>query len=446
MSNPTALHPADERLLDAALAQTYGGDGDSVWGTALTTRRGPWLQAAVFLLGIGIAVAVFLGGGRRDQVTAQEPEPFATVTTAKGRAAVEALPDDIANLTCWLLKTEDLRLLQRFRSLRRLQVLALDVSIAGIELRSKHKSWTKAPADLLAPLASLPALESLTLPMGVNLTAKHLTPLRTCASLWELHVMGNEIPLTEDFIAALDQLPHLRSLLLELVPCDAAVVRGLHKLGLEGLQISRCEGFGAAAFAELCAMSTLRRLALHRFGTRRLGQEGKGNYWMPSAANLSQLQSLEHLRHMEFQSTLIGGAELKALPSDLTSLELSATEILPVDYMQMRRLPSLQRLKLRTARQTFSFAPRDTAEQSEHAADTIADALSALPLREFEFDGLLTQPLLRQLGRQPGLRKLRLVARHFPPLDALATAPVLRSVMLLENRLPAQMSIDSSAP
>ncbi|MFT4513764.1 MAG: hypothetical protein ACI89X_003820 [Planctomycetota bacterium] len=442
MSNPTAQHSADERLLDAALAQVYGGDDAVVLAAGPAARRVPWLQAAVFLLGIGITVLVFLGGGTGDLVSAQDPVPFGVALRAEGRAEVEALPDDITNLTCRLLKTEDLRLLERFRSLRRLQIGALNVKIAGYEFISKHTLWPNAPAEVFAPLASLPALESLTLPMHVKLTGKHLTPLRTCASLRELSVMGGHIPLTEEFVAALDQLPHLRSLQLDLVPCDAAVVRTLRKLGLEGLSLSRCQGFEGEAFAELCAMSTLRRLTLHRFGTRQLGQEGKGNYWMPSAADLSQLKSLESLQHMKFQSTSIGGDELKALPDDLLSLELWATELLPADYLELRRFASLQRLRVRTARQTFTFGSRDTIEQSESAANAIADAIATLPLLELDFTGSVTQPLMRQLGVQPNLCKLRLSAHRIPFLDELATAPVLHALQLFQNSWPSQLSLD----
>lgn len=447
MSNPIAQHPADDRLLEAALAQIYGGDGAVVLAAGPSAGRVPWLQAAVFLLGLGITVLAFLGSGSSDLVTAQEPVPFGIASRAEGRAEVEALPDDITNLTCKLLKTEDLCLLERFRSLRRLQVVALNLSIAGIKLKSKHKSWANAPADVFAPLASLPALESLTLPMRVTLSAKHLAPLRACASLRELSVMGGQIPLTEEFIVALDQLPHLSSLLLNSVPCDVAVVRSLRRLGLESLHFTRCLGFEAEAFAELCAMSTLRRLALHCFGTRQFGQEAKGKYWMPSAADLSQLKALERLQHLEFHSTLIGGDELKALPDGLLSLVLWGTELLPADYLELRRFASLQRLKVRTARHTFLvFAPRDTPAQRESAANAIADAIATLPLGEFEFDGSLTRPLVRQLGVQPGLRKLLVDAMRIPSLHELATAPVLRTVQLFESGVPAQMSLDRLRP
>ncbi|MFT6082154.1 MAG: hypothetical protein ACJAYX_004913 [Planctomycetota bacterium] len=117
---------------------------------------------------------------------------------------------------------------------------------------------------------------------------------------------------------------------------------------------------------------------------------------------------------------------VQPLPDGLLSLVLWGTELLPADYLELRRFASLQRLKVRTARHTFLVvAPRDTPAQRESAANAIAAAIAPLPLREFEFYGSLTRSLVRQLGVQPGLRKLLVNAMRIPSLDELATAPVM---------------------
>ena len=129
----------------------------------------------------------------------------------------------------------------------------MNQSLGPIRLKSKHESWREPAADVFAPLADLPALESLTLPLRVSLTAAHLTPLRGFPKLRELYVMGDQIPLTEEFITGLEHLPHLRSLLLDVVRADAATMSRLRGLALEELQISRCSGFDSEAYDELCA-------------------------------------------------------------------------------------------------------------------------------------------------------------------------------------------------
>jgi hypothetical protein len=90
-----------------------------------------------------------------------------------------------------------------------------------------------------------------------------------------------------------------------------------------------------------------------------------------------------------------------------------------------------------SAAAVFTFGPRDTPEQSESAANAVADAIATLPLLELDFGGSLTKPLMRQLGVQPNLRKLRLLARHISSLDELATAPVLHTLQLFQNSLPS---------
>lgn len=95
-----------------------------------------------------------------------------------------------------------------------------------------------------------------------------------------------------------------------------------------------------------------------------------------------------------------------------------------------------------SAAAVFTFGPRDTPEQSESAANAVADAIATLPLLELDFGGSLTKPLMRQLGVQPNLRKLRLIARHIPSLYELATAPVLHTLQLFQNSLPSQLSLD----
>ncbi len=437
MNSQGIQHPAEQRLLEAALEQVYGGEAfEAAHAASRRQSRSPrqWLQVALFLFGLGVT-ALVLWQARDDVLVGaqdpwQNPAHYGTEHRADGRIEIEALPADITNLSCFLLEVKDLELLKRFQSLRRLQVFTRNVHIGKIDLKIKHKSWATPPADVFTPIASLPLLETLTLPMQVDLTGQHLAPLSRSPRLRELWVMGEQIPLTADCVAAMQKLSLLTSLRLDLVRADAEVIARLRKLGLRSMQISRCPGFDEKAFAEICATPTLQSLSFDRMGTRQLGNEGNGTYWLPSTEVLSGLKELPRLRQLRFSTSLITGEELRALPETISSLELWATELLPDDYRALRRFGSLRQLKVRTARQSFALVPRDSAAQEREAANVIADTLARLQLRQFVFQGAVTELLLRELGLQPALEDLQMLAAEWPSLDPLAQAPKLRSLQL----------------
>ena len=100
MTTHGTRHPADERLLDAALQQVYAdtpsaeSDGEA---SDRVIRRSPWLQAATFLLGLTVIGVVFWQAREQDSAAtpaplAQDPAPFGIPAKAEGRAEIEALP------------------------------------------------------------------------------------------------------------------------------------------------------------------------------------------------------------------------------------------------------------------------------------------------------------------------------------------------------------------
>ena len=451
MTNDEMQHPADERLLDATLEQFFWGPGVISGPGAVAAHEGGvkvsavrlrWLQPAIFLLGLVITALLLWQGRREELVTAQNPAPFGVEVRAEGRAEIEALPDDVTNLTCFVTDAKDLVLLKRFHALRRLQLVARDLHIGKINFKTKHKSWVDAHADVFKPLADLGALESLTLPFDVHIRAAHLEPLVACAGLRELYLMGDKVPLTEAFVAGMKNLPRLSSLRFHRVNLDAEIITRLAFLELQELEVTRCPGFDAKAFAAMCVLSTLRSLSFGDLGVRELGDRVEGStWWVPSAADFAQLKLLPKLAHVSFFGASLGATELNALPDTLSSLELRATELLPADYLELARFGNLRRLMLQPARQTFHFVPRDTPEQSEQAADAIATALAGMQLTEFYYSGTVTEPLLKQLGMQPVLDDLTLRAKRLPVLSGLATSPSLRSLHLFESLLPPPLDI-----
>src|SRR5262249_2442544 len=95
---------AEDRLLDAALEQVLGARTD-----AAPPPRQRWLAAGLVLLGISVVVVLWSemrGAPRAVPVPAaqggaqepQSPAPLPPMVTAKGRAALDALPADTQNL------------------------------------------------------------------------------------------------------------------------------------------------------------------------------------------------------------------------------------------------------------------------------------------------------------------------------------------------------------
>ena len=267
-------HPAEERLLDVALAEVMRTEitSPSHAFERAPIRRPSLAAAALFLLGLS-ATAGILVLGRTEPSTSAPPSnlqdaktaPMAPAVSAKGRKELDALPADTQNLTLWPHSMSDLKGVTRLRSLRRLQI-AVPSRGAGGKLAALLVNWEQLPDDLFAPLAELKALEVFSPPRQLPLRAAHLTPLRQCPNLRRLE-LGEQAALADDLIEALGALPKLRALFFYQVTLDAATVRRLAALPLEELEVDTCPSFDAAALGALAEITTLRRLSLANLDT-----------------------------------------------------------------------------------------------------------------------------------------------------------------------------------
>lgn len=449
----TGRSAAEERLLDAALEQMFAGGVAGQWTSVRGTRSRTWRAAALVLFGLSVTGAVLWQAravAPRDPFTAQEPAvpaPLPPQVRAEGRSGIGALPEDTANLCAFLLTPGDVQVVDRLRALRRLQVAALDQSLAGIRLRRKHASWAAAPADFLAPLAALPELEELCLPGDLVLRPEHLAALRGCPQLRTLQFVREHVRVDDGFVEALAALPHLRSLNFDIVRLDADAVARLQRLPLQEIEIARCPGFDAAAFAELCAMKSLHTVVFRDLGRRDfLTGDGDGALWGPGADDLRRLGGLPALRSLTLHCCAFAGEALAALPDGLTSLRLWGTDLEPEDFRELIRFGRLRCLEVGTWRYNLAIGFREPAGVLAAKADAFAAALGGLRLESLRFTGALTGSLLEQIAQQPDLADLCLLTDRLPSLEALAGAPKLRELELVENTGPSGLLLDDLRP
>ena len=397
MSNADTIHPADERLLDAALSQAMADATAPV-----RHARSSLTAAALLLLGLAVTAAVFWLSKSRDRSEAQEPapSPLPPQVSATGQAEIEALPADSVNLACWLSRAGDYVLLERLTSLRRLLTIASNTELFGVRLKSKHSSWRKAPDDVLQPLASLPALEILRFPSALHLRPEHLRPLRDCPQLRELEFVGEHVEVNEAFVAELRQLPQLRTLRFDIVRLGAQAVRLLATLPLTELEISRCPGFDAAGFCDVCGMSRLRKLSLSDLGRDEFGRNAGARLWMPSASELQRLRQLTNLQELSLLSCAVTTAHLSALPTTITSLALRGHQLETPGFEALKRFGALRHLDVSMYHYSLQLLGRSHATNEQ--ADTFARALGSLRLTSLRYYGSVTEPLLQQAALQTG--------------------------------------------
>ena len=435
------MNAAEERLLDAALAQVFAARRRA----AAPARTNPWLAAALVLLGVLVtATTMWLARGPLLD-TAQEPAPLPPSVSADGRSAIEALPADTQHLVARVLEPAHMDVFRRFRALRKLVLIPLDMHIGPINTRTKLAVWSNPPGDVLAPIAELPALESLQLASSIAMPAAVLAPLARSASLRELHLAGDGVVVDDAFVKALAAIPSLRSLRFDLVRLDAAAIDRLARLPLTSLRIDRPLDFDAAAWRRLCEMPSLDTLALSELGRTFHWQGKELSFWMPAPEDLQALTTLQKLRRLELFACNCRDEHLAALPTSLSELSLHNLELTPDGLRQLRRLAALRRLDVGTRRydlRPFVAAPQ---ELRRACADAIAEAIDALRLTELRFHGDLTDELQRAIAAQPDLVELHVTNNRIGALDMLASAPALRRIKLCELSSPGLVTLDTLA-
>jgi hypothetical protein len=447
MTTTPTIRPAEERLLDAALAQVLGEPNPQ------RARATPaWLAAALVLLGVAVTAAS-MGLARatpRDEAQHAAPAPLPPAVDANGRQQLEALPaTTTVSLRAGLTLPADAAVLARFGALRALTVSTANVRIAGVDTRGKARIWSAPPADTLAPLAQLPALERLVLSSGIAVTPALLAPLARCARLRELELQGERVALDDALVTALRALPALRSLRLDLVPVDAAVVARLRSLPLTAVRLSRPIGFDEAAFAELLAWPELERLGFgdlgHTFGGKRNDDHA---FWLPLPDQWERLASLPRLRELELHGCALTDAHLAALPATLTALSLQRTQLTPDGWQRLDRFTGLRHLEFSPALPLLAEQGRHTSH-ADRATDAIARALGALRLSSLRVQSMPTPALCAAIAAQPALVEVELRAVRVGAadvVDALARAPALRRVTLCDHVLPTAFSAEQLAP
>lgn len=467
-------HPAEERLLDVALTEVLRDHPTASTPSVLDLedrrprRFGP-LAVAAALLGLGVTTALWWnaqhGHEQRDPDSAagstapapatpqpdlpQGPQGLPTLPAPQavaGRSALADLPPDALNLEVELLRADEITGLSRFVALHRLGLRALRPTVAGARLRHKHQSWAKADDDCLAPLGQLPSLMILRLPSELALRPAQLAPLAKCKMLRRLELSGENVALTDAFVAALDDIEQLMSLRLVNVGVDADALARLGALDLQELELVDCDGVDAAAWESVLGLRSLRRLGLDGIGRAKLGAPASAPApWRIGAAEFRGLSALPKLRDLGLRLP-ITAEELAALPANLTKLQLASHELAGADFAGLRRLSHLQHLDISLPRYNIRFAPRDSTAQILAAGDALAGALGGMKLRSLKLFGEVSPDLLDAIGEQPRLGYLRLVSQSLPAFDGFTKAARLSHIELYEIRAPSSLTVDLMKP
>lgn len=225
-------------------------------------------------------------------------------------------------------------------------------------------------------------------------------------------------------------------------------MRRLAALPLEELQIERCAGLDAAAFAAMCDIPTLRRLTLGALGRPRLlHPESSEPYWRTTPSDFKKLERLKVLEELVLLRCAIGIEELRALPPTLTGLKLWGHDLANADFLELRRLGSLRWLELTT----YPFRPGllgqlHTDAASTGGSDALAEALASLRLQSLRLSGALTESLVQQLATQPDIAQLHINSSRLPAIDALATMPRLADFSLAISAVPAGVGLADLRP
>lgn len=438
--NRDAIPAAEERLLDAALAQLFAAAP-----RAAVPARNPRLVAVLLLLGVAVTAASMWLARPAPPTAAQEPAPLPPEVEAEGRSAVLSLPRTTQNLRASVLQPDDVAAIARLPELRRLSLRELDVRIGPIRTHGHHPGWQRPTADLLAPLTDLPRLEVLELPGTLAVTPAVLAPLARCALLRHLGIGGLQLVVDDALVAALRAIPRLHSLHLTLVRVDAEAMARLATLPLTDLELWTVPGFDAAAWRELCRMRSLRRLSAMEFGRIEYDSDRNGNrLWRPGPDDLRRLADLPALQALELYGCDLRDEDVLALPDTLVGLVVHGHALSPDGLSDLRRFGRLRTLDITT--RTASALRRDHAGELADA-EAIAAALGALRLHTLRYRvGPFAPGLRAAVADQPDLRELAVFTSRFDGLDELARAPSLQRIELAEIVIPSGFTPELLAP
>lgn len=422
------LHPAEERLLDAALEQVFAEQRP-----AAAPRRDArsLLVAAFVLLGLGVllATAWLARSPQRDELQEPATVPMPAEVPGEERSGIEALPTTTENLFAKFTDPRDLEIVERFPDLRRLRLWPEKVTIFGIKTGGYRTAWSNPPDDLLAPIANLPHLEVLSLPHQLRITPALLAPLAGHPTLREIELVRDKFTIDEHFVAALARIPNVRSLVFHLVPLGPDALHHLAALPLRSLQLQYCSGLDAVGFRDVLRIRTLQRLSLRGWNWPTGGTAPAAEaIWKPTAEELGRLRELPRLRELELASCSIDDEQFAALPETLTTLQLVDTQLTPAGLGALRRLVALRDLDLDTRPGGLRTIAEMFAPDSEPMADAFADAASALKLQKLHYRGALTEAVTAALGAQTAVRDLEITTKQGGDADFLTRLPLQRLV------------------
>lgn len=418
-------HPAEERLLDAALVHVVARP--TVVGVTRPSRPRPLLTAALLLFGVGVVGTTMwsLRHGERATASAQDPEPapapLPPEVLAENGGALAALPEDTANLVLRTFGPADLAGLSRFRGLRRLSLVSTP-GVAGVMPGWRPWSESSGDADALRPLGDLALLEDLQLPWDLVVQPALLQPLERSRHLRTIGLYSTICsPLLADAIAV---MPALRELRLSMCAVDAAFLARLAAAPrpLVSLELQGCPGLDDEAWQALGTLRTLQRLVVssqNSEGTTAVAGKTLALRTLGEAA-FAAFAALPELRELRLDESAFDDRMLLRLPGRLQVLDLGDRPMGALAADTLRRLGGLREL-------TFGCGLEP--------APAIA-TLAELRLERLDYRGALTPELLRACAAQPGLRNLSLKLRRRVDL-----APLAASGSLAELRLIASVGI-----
>ncbi len=424
MTTNGTRHPAEERLLDAALEQVLAERRPAA-APRLDFRS--LLVAALVMLGLGVVVVTAWLARSSPRNEAQEPvvAPMPREVEGDGRAGTEALPVTTENLFAKFVDPRDLSVVERFAGLRRLRLWPEKPTIFGIGTGTYHDKWKRPPDALLQPLAKLERLEVLWLPHELGVTPDLLAPLAGHPSLSELQFVRDGFTIDERFVAALAAIPKLRSLHFRFVPLSSTVLHHLTALPLRSLEFEYSSGLDAAGWRQLLTMRSLERLSFDDWSWPRKATKADDAEWRPGSADVGRLRELPRLRHLELRYCDVDDEQLAALPESLNSLHLAGTQLTADGIGALRRFVALRELDFDTHIGGLRSIAQLFAPESEAAADAVASALPSLRLRKLSYRGALTTALAEAIGAQPELRDVEITSKKpAPELAALLFANI----------------------
>ena len=438
MNRSDSVSAAEERLLDAALAQHFASASSAA--PPATTPR--WLLAALVLLGIVVTAATMwhTRTAPRDEAQDPQPTPLPAQVTGSGKTELQALPLATENLRAKLVNPLDLPVITRFAKLRHLQLWAENVHIAGINTGKYHPKWSAPPDDLLTPIAALRQLESLSLPSHqMPFVPALLAPLADHPTLGALTLTGHQFALDEAMVVALARIPHLRGLHLHFVALTADTVRAVATLPLESLELRFCHDLDADGWQALMTMRSLRRLLFTDWSWGAVPGRAKAPAgWRPTPVDLRHLSLLPQLRELELLSCNVDDEQFAALPDTLTTLRLASTKLTPNGIGALGRFVALRELRFDTRSGGTSFASLFEPD-NEPTAEAFAAALTTLRLRSLFYQGALLPAVANAIGEQTDLRDLTIQSKQ-PAADTATT--LLRALRLHRLSLQAPVTAD----